>query len=235
MLKEIRLGDRLVSYDLQRKKVKNINIRIKRDLSVHVSAAPRVPQADIERILKEKSDFILSAIEKYESLAADAGKSLPDPNSIYVFGQKMPVVTVCAKKNGAILEGGQITLMLKDISDSAQREKVLGAALDSLLKSTVEEICREIQPKFVKSCPRFPNLKFRHMKSRWGSCNYKDQTLTFNYSLIHARRECIEFVIYHEFTHFIHPNHSPDFYRELSRYIPDHKKLKKELENYKEI
>ena len=235
MIKEIMLGDILVRYDLQKKKVKNINIRIKRDMSVHVSASPKVSQKDIERILREKSDFILSSIEKYRRLAVTEKNRAENSDIVELFGSVMPVVTESGKKNKAVIEEGRIILTLKDTSDTAAREKAIRSALDDLLKSTVEEICREVYPKFAKVCSDFPTLKFRHMKSRWGSCNYKSNTLTFNYYLVHAPCECIEFVIYHEFTHFICHDHSTDFYRALSRFIPNHKQLKKELEKHRNI
>ena len=235
MIKEIMLGDILVRYDLQRKRVKNINIRIKRDMSVHVSASPKVSQKDIDRILREKSDFIISAIEKYRRLGVAEEKREASSDSIALFGGEMPIVTESGKKNKAVIEAERIILTLKDTSDTSAREKAIRSALDTLLKATVEEICREVYPNFADVCKVFPALKFRHMKSRWGSCNYKSNTLTFNYYLVHAPRECIEFVIYHEFTHFICHDHSSDFYRELSRFIPNHKQLKKELEKHRNI
>lgn len=235
MIQEIILGDEAIRYDLQRKKVKNINIRIKRDLSVHVSASPKVAQRDIERILREKSDFILSAIKKYRKIASEEEKRAKNPCAVLVFGVELPIITESGKKNKALIEKEQITLTLKDTADKAAREKAIKTALDALLREKVEGICREIYPNFKSFCPGFPTLKFRNMKSRWGSCNFKDQALTFNYSLIHAPLECIEFVIYHEFTHFIHPNHSSEFYKELSRFVPNHKELKKKLELYRII
>lgn len=231
MIREILLCNQLVKYDLQRKNVKNINIRIKRDLTVNVSASTRVPIKEIEKILCEKSDFILSALQKYEKLAnADETRS-PKGNSVKVFGKELPILTVLGKKNQAIIGEDQIDLILKNGSDSTISEKTINTALDAVFRKTVEDICREVYPHFSKHCPEFPILKFRHMKSRWGSCNFKKYILTFNYALIHAPRECIEYVVYHEFTHFIHPNHSPDFYKELSRFIPRHKELKKQLES----
>ena len=233
MIKEILLGDQKIKYDLQRKKVKNINIRIKRDLSVHVSASRSVPMESIERILREKADFILSALAKYQRLEKQTKENAKDENTVLLFGEQMPIVTVSGKKNQAVIEEDRICLMLKDPSLSSAKEKTLQSALEGIFRSTVDEICRDIYPDFTKACPRFPTLKFRRMKSRWGSCNFKNYTLTFNYHLIHAPIECIEFVIYHEFTHFIHPNHSSAFYGELSRFVPNHKELKKELEHYK--
>lgn len=231
MIRKILLGDRAIEYDLQIKKVKNINIRIKRDLSVHVSASSRVPLSKIERILSDKSDFILSAIAKYEELAKKEQTRPQSGDFVAVFGKPLPIVAVAGKKNQAIIYEDKIVMTLKDTSDTKTKEKALSSALETLLQSTVEEICRKVYPNFAGYIPDFPALKFRHMKSRWGSCNYKKYILTFNCSLVHAPIECIEYVVLHEFTHFIHPNHSKDFYRELSRFSPRYKELKKALEN----
>jgi predicted metal-dependent hydrolase len=54
--------------------------------------------------------------------------------------------------------------------------------------------------------------------------------LTFNYALVHAPVECIEYVVFHEFTHFAHPDHSKNFYARLSIHIPDYRERKKRLE-----
>ena len=229
MIKNILLDGRLISYDLQKKNVKNINIRVKRDLSVHVSASPRVTQKEIDRILTEKSDFILSALEKYEKFAQTDKNNDLSENCVSVFGSKLPITIISGKKNQAAIEENQIILTLKDLSDTDIKQKTLQTALDSLLRKTVDDICREVYPKFNKSCLRFPTIKYRHMKTRWGSCNFKKYILTFNYALIHAPINCIEYVVYHEFTHFIHPNHSADFYKELSKHIAEHADLRNQL------
>ena len=41
-------------------------------------------------------------------------------------------------------------------------------------------------------------------------------------------RNCIEYVIMHEFCHFIHPNHSKLFYEFLTMLMPDWK-IRKEI------
>ena len=230
MIREILLCDRLVKYDLERKNVKNVNIRIKRDLTVHVSAPNRISLRDIERILREKSIFILSALQKYEELAHTEPKMSENDDCVTVFGKSLPILTVSGKKNQAIIGEDQIMLSLKDPTNAIDREKAINKALEAILRETVEDICREVYPNFSVHCPEFPALKFRHMKSRWGSCNFKKHILTFNYALVHAPIRCIEYVVYHEFTHFIHPDHSSNFYCALSRFLPGHKELKKELE-----
>lgn len=232
MKKTINLSGIPVEYDLQRKKVKNVNIRIKSDMSVSVSAPSRVPQADIERILIEKADFILSALSKYKK-RKELIKNSEGDDRVEIFGTILPIEVSSGKKSKAEIIDSRVIVTLKDITDREAQSKAVSALLDALCRDTVEEICRSVYPNFAGYTKGFPQIKFRHMKTRWGSCNYKKEVLTFNYSLVHAPRECIEYVVYHEFTHFIHHDHSADFHKTLSRFVPNEKQLKKELENHK--
>ena len=86
MIKHIKLLDREIEYDLIRKRVKNINLRIKPDKSITVSANPRVPESRIERFLLEKQEYILKALTHYEEIE----KLLPKPKQ-YVDGETFKV------------------------------------------------------------------------------------------------------------------------------------------------
>ena len=63
---KIVLKDRTLTYELIRKKVKNVNLRIYPDGRVRVSASSWVSLSHIEKFLLEKQDFILSALDKYD-------------------------------------------------------------------------------------------------------------------------------------------------------------------------
>ncbi len=70
MIKEINLKDRTIKYNLLYKKVKNINLRIKSDGTVNVSANKNVPQKIIDDFMNSKADFIFRALDKYASIKA---------------------------------------------------------------------------------------------------------------------------------------------------------------------
>ena len=55
--------------------------------------------------------------------------------------------------------------------------------------------------------------------------------ITFNTNLMYAPPECIEYVVLHEFCHFLQANHSKLFYAELAKVCPDWKEMRKMLKN----
>ena len=72
-------------------------------------------------------------------------------------------------------------------------------------------------------------IRIHPMKTRWGSCNCKKGTLNFNLYLVDQPIECIEYVVMHEFAHFVHPDHSPAYHALMTRLLPDWKARKKIL------
>ena len=178
MNREIILGDRTIKYDLQYKKVKNINLRIKPDGSINVSANKKVPQKVIDDFIISKVDFILRALEKYKN---------------------MPV-----------------------------KEQIQYYTEDEL-RQLILALCNSVYPYYEKQGIKHPEIKFRKMVSRWGSCHTKKGILTFSTNLMYAPAECIEYVVWHEFTHFLQPNHSTRFYDELAKVYPNWKECRKKL------
>ncbi len=170
MIKEIALNGRKIEYNLQYKKVKNINLRIMPDGSIYVSADSRVPQEFIDAFLLSKADFLLKALDKCANT-----KTTP---RVQYFKED----EVC---------------------------------------NVILELCKKIYPYFCELGVKFPVIRFKRMVSQWGNCHSKKGILTFNTNLMYAPIECIEYVIAHEFTHFLQPNHSDKFYYELAKIMPD--------------
>ena len=74
-------------------------------------------------------------------------------------------------------------------------------------------------------------MRIRNMNTRWGSCLPNKGIITLNKRLIEAPKNCIEYVVCHEFCHFIHPDHSKCFYEVLQVMLPDWKCSKQLLES----
>ena len=62
MIYQVKVSSGVIEYELVRKRVKNVNLRIRADGSVVVSSNKSVSRAFIEDFIREKEDFILRGI-----------------------------------------------------------------------------------------------------------------------------------------------------------------------------
>ena len=232
MQHQLEINGRILEYTLDRKKVKNLNLRIRRDGSVYVSANKSVPLDYIENFLRSKSDFVSKAVEHYSEIVSQkkSPKQYVDGESFRVLGHDLRLKVLRGAKNEVKSDGVFITLRVKDPFDTDMKERVFRKWFRDLCRETVTKLCETAYPKFGKYGIKFPEIKFRNMISRWGSCMPRAGRITFNYALASVPFVCIEYVVIHEFTHFLHPDHSADFYRQLSVFLPDWRERKALLE-----
>lgn len=233
MIRTIELKGQLITYNLERKSVKNINLRIKADQSIYMSANHYVSDDVIENFLKEKADYILKALNHYAEIAkyAPSPKQYIDGESFKILGHDRRLKVIEGKRNTVESDESYITLTVKDVADFDLKKKTMDKWLKNYCKDILQAVCESIYPKFQKYGIEYPELRFRNMISRWGSCQPKRKVLTFNISLIEAPLSCIEYVVTHEFTHFLQPNHSKKFYNQLAMFMPDWQERKRILEN----
>ena len=236
MQRTVYLNGRRVDYELTIKNVKNINLRIRPDGSVWVSANKRVPIPVIEDFMISRCGLILSALDRFAVQGSEPKKTLnyADGETVTIFGKEFKLNLSEGKKNAVCLleDDGCIAMSVRDTSDSELCKRIFEKWQKELCRATVTELCRrtyEACPIFAQKGIEFPTLHFKAMRTRWGSCNSSGGSLNFNYALVCAPIECIEYVVMHEFVHFLHPNHSRSFYDALSDFMPDWKERKQRL------
>ena len=232
MIKTIVLKGRTITYNLERKTVKNINLRIKADQSIYMSANYAVPDDVIENFLQSKSDYILNALAHYANMAkyAPQPKNYVDGESFRILGHDLRLKVIQGTRNAVESDESYIFLTVKDTSNFELKKKTMDKWLKNYCNEILLAVCESIYPKFQKYGVDFPELRLRNMVSRWGSCQPKRKMLTFNILLVEAPLSCIEYVVTHEFTHFLQPNHSKKFYNQLAMFMPDWQERKKNLE-----
>ena len=217
-----------LEYTLERKNVKNVNLHVRKDGSVYVSANAFVSAQQVDDFLVSKAHFILNAQKRFRMQAEmrPQPKQYVSGETFYIQGRALRLKVTQASRNRIFTDGVHIFLELKDLSDCTKRQRMVSNFLDQQCRDVFGGIVQEIYPVFQKYDVAMPVVRIREMDTRWGSCLARKGIITLNKRLLEAPRNCIEYVVMHEFCHFIHPNHSKHFYGFLSMLMPDWRERK---------
>lgn len=85
------------------------------------------------------------------------------------------------------------------------------------------KISDQIYPMFAAQIGEKPELRVRWMKTRWGVCYPAKHRITLNQQLYEKPLAAIEYIIVHEYMHFLYPNHQKEFHEAMKAAMPDYK------------
>lgn len=232
MLRTVEADGIAISYTLERKPVKNINLRIRADQCVYVSAPKDVAAKMVDAFVVEKSAYILRALKKFKDKNREtvSENNFVNGETVKFLGRNLRLKIKNASRSKVESDESYVTLYVKDVQDADLKKRVLETWLRKKCKDEITAICKKVYPQVKKYGIAFPEIQLREMVSRWGSCSPKKGFVTFNTALIAMPVSCIEYVVTHEFTHFLYPNHSKKFYQQLATFMPDWEERKKRLE-----
>ena len=188
-----------------KKNNKNTYIKIKDDLTIYVTTNYLTSKRDVKTILDNEKDFLRKALSRTR-------KKMEKEELFYYLGEKYDIILV--PFDNIEIDNGKI--YVKD-------EKTLEKWLKREIKRIFTERLESNYDLFDEDIP-FPKLKIRSMKTRWGVCNKRDNSVTLNSKLIKYSIHEIDYVIIHELSHFVHFDHSREFWETVRIHMPDYKK-----------
>ncbi|MCR4620729.1 MAG: M48 family metallopeptidase [Clostridiales bacterium] len=149
------------------------------------------------------------------------------PGTVLFKGERLPLFIKKAASGKVLLCDGCITVY----SPTKEPAKVKTLLKGFLVKLSLEDIKSAIDrwaPSFNETYGR---VTIREQRTRWGSCSAK-RNLNFNWKLILAPHECLEYVVVHELTHLKVFNHSQAFWNEVGKRMPDYDIWRKWLKQH---
>lgn len=121
------------------------------------------------------------------------------------------------------IDGDYIKVTVKDKENA---KSTLEDFYKLQLKERVERFISKWEPILMAHCEC---IRYRSMKTRWGSCIPAKKSITFNINLAQKDIECVEYVVVHELVHLIEPTHSTEFYKIIDNNIPNWKQLRERM------
>lgn len=221
-----------ISYVLTRKQVKYINLRIKSNGEIAVSAHRRVPATYVDKFVESKAPFILEALERVEKRREETGDRPHNYETGEIFrllGRDYTLVVEEAGLEEIFFRGDSLVLRTKWPDHYPHKKNMMEKWMRFFTRKIFSEIIDWAYPQFVPYGAPYPVWTVRSMTSRWGSCQPQTGKITLNSKLIFYPKEAIEYVVVHEFAHFAHPDHSKAFWTLVAEIMPDYKERKKLL------
>lgn len=221
-----------IDVKIVRKNIKNVHLKVFRSLEVVLSVPMQVPQEWIENFLSKRIKWIDEQITKYKlSDGTNTLDSIKNGTSVQMLGKDMRIVFQEDSKNYIEVDEKRITLYLKDVTNEEFAQKMFlrwwKKAAEDVFQNELNSLYKKIFKKYQIAKP---DIYVRKMKTLWGSCTPSKSKVTFNNYLFKANIRCIQYVVLHELTHLLYPNHSKQFYDFLTVHMPDWQERKKQLD-----
>ncbi len=202
-------NDKKYNIEIVRKNNKNTYLRV-RDNKIIVSTNYFTTKKQIIKLIEDNTTFINKALDKSIKKKED--------DHFKLFGKSYDIIY------------GQFNTEINNDKIYTKDEKAFNKYFTKYIKNIYSERLDYWYNIFEENIP-YPNLKIRKMTSRWGVCNIKNHNVTLNLELSKYDISALDYVIVHELSHFIHHNHSKDFWLLVGKYYPNYKDIRKMLRN----
>lgn len=213
-----------IPVSVVRKRVKNLNLRVRADGTVTLSIPQHLPLARAQELLERKGSWIAERVRRNieRRPSPDFAGELPD--RIPLWGKLVPRDSVQANS-------GQAASDRDGSGQGAPGQTTIDqAALDELYRTEVLRalpgIVERMEARIGVHAARW---SARVMKTRWGSCTPKTGAIRINARLAAYPPECLEFVVAHELVHLLEPSHNARFHALLDEFCPDNRGIARRL------
>ena len=211
-----------IEIHLTRKRVKNVNIRVKPPAGrVQVSAPHHLGEARLRRVLQQRLPWIKAKRAEIQSRPA------PVPAAALVDGAEVPfldeqyrlrIETTTGRALVYLQATNPIVMKLPPDAGPAVKQQLLDEWYRHQLKLRVPVLLDRWQQRIGVSVTSW---RIRKMRSRWGSCNVTARRISLNLELARAPLACLEMVLVHELVHLLEAGHNKRFYGFMDQFLPD--------------
>jgi len=226
----VKFGSQTILFTLKYTKRKTLGISVNPDMTVTVTAPEGKDIEAILKVVKKRATWILKQQNSFEKSRPNVTpRQYVSGETWRYLGRQYRLKIIKNDSEAVKLKGGYLIVQIRNRENSEQirtlidqwyREKALKYFKLKL------EYCYEKLRKYGITRPAF---QLRAMKNRWGSCT-KEGSILLNPELVKLPSHCVEYVIMHEMCHKKHHDHGTEFYRLLSRVMPDWEKRKERLD-----
>ena len=209
------LGSTKFSYQIVRKNINSLRLRLQSRRSFIVSAPKFTPEFVINRFINQNSAWILSHAQKIPPR-----RSISNLNKLSILGEVFDLIFIPTQSDSVIVYQNEKKIYANiSKNTNSHIKKVLEKKLRPLALSLIKNQLLLLKHQFGFNYGR---VTVRNQSSRFGSCSSQGN-LSFNWQIIFFPPDKFRHLLLHELTHLDIKNHSSKFWHQLTQYDPDAK------------
>lgn len=221
-------GRQQFQYDLTVEACRDLTITVHPTLRVAVRAPEHKSLAEIERHVGAKRSWIAKQLRTFSELhpLPVARRYVSGETHLYLGRQY--VLRVEAGAPCVRVTAGRIVVTVERVESELAVKRTLDTWYSERARQVFARQIHVLRKRERSLTNRSISVRIRRMSRRWGSCT-PSGTITLNPNLVQAPSGCIEYVVAHELCHLLVHDHSPRFFRNLERLVPDWEKRRARL------
>lgn len=221
---QLSIGEIKIPYTIKYSKRKSIGIEITYDGKMSVKAPINTKLSKIEELLLMKKEWILHHINHSEQR-----QKVKEDGEILFLGERLQIQVVNQPLNVIGIQKVENKLVIRKPNEFPMD---IHRVIEDWMRRQAADMIRELVEHYSTVMNvTYNNITIKDQKTRWGSCSSKGN-LNFNYRLIMAPKEVLQYVIVHELSHRVHMDHSKDFWRTVEQVIPEYRQYREWLKEY---
>lgn len=223
LMNTITLANHQLTYHIiYQKKRKTVQLKILSSTHLEITAPNKFPQASVEQILHKKCNWIIKKIQHLATIAANPlNKSIIHGATILYLGQPYTLVftntqdakpTIYLEDHQIIINSPLITMEQNPSWAETLLKQWYWDRASTLLSAKTSHWAGKINVKPQR-------ITIKEQKTRWGSCS-STGNINYNWRIIMAPPDVIDYLVIHELCHLRVPNHSATFWQEVGKSSP---------------
>lgn len=230
----LRHGDTTIPYVIvrSRRRFRTMQITVNAEDGVSVAVPVRVGTETVRKFVKQRAGWIVRT--KAEIDARPKPLRLVNGERVSFMGERLPlsVIEDDVSRISVRLESSGLHVTVPDSLTRAERKSAIRRAVVSWYMRRARKCLSErvdVWRRRMRCKPR--RVIVKDQRSRWGSCS-ADGTLRFNWRIVMAEPDLIDYLVVHELLHMRIRSHSSRFHAELANVMPDYRDCELRLNEF---
>ncbi len=223
-------GKRQLIVDVMMDDRTRLSVTVHPDLHITAKAPAGYALEVIRRHLEKRASWIVRQLDFFERFQPrPPERQFVSGETHYYLGRQYRLRIRSGDLARVRLIGRFFEMELPDTANGDKARGLMQGWYSTHARDLLSKRFYSYVPIFKRMGAVTPEIRYRRMKKRWGSCTGKS-VIMLNTELVKAPIHCIDYVIIHELCHLLYPHHNRKFYHLLGRILPDWEKRKERLE-----